>query len=68
MLDRFSLSRRVEALVPTKLWGDRFGVAAFCRLPPAVCLRLCLTAAQHSHYNVLEGEHIVDHWQIDSGW
>jgi D-serine deaminase-like pyridoxal phosphate-dependent protein len=28
----------------------------------------CLTAAQHSHYNVLEGENIVDHWQIHSGW
>jgi D-serine deaminase-like pyridoxal phosphate-dependent protein len=24
----------------------------------------CLTAAQHSHYNVLEGENIVDRWQI----
>jgi len=28
----------------------------------------CLTAAQHSHYNVLEGDHIVDRWQIHSGW
>jgi len=28
----------------------------------------CLTAAQHSHYNVLEGENIVDHWQIHNGW
>jgi D-serine deaminase-like pyridoxal phosphate-dependent protein len=28
----------------------------------------CLTAAQHSHYNVLEGENIVDHWRIHSGW
>jgi D-serine deaminase-like pyridoxal phosphate-dependent protein len=28
----------------------------------------CLTAAQHSHYNVLEGEKIVDHWRIHSGW
>src|SRR5688572_19453517 len=28
----------------------------------------CLTAAQHSHYNVLEGEHIVDHWKIHTGW
>src|SRR4029079_9212219 len=26
----------------------------------------CLTAAQHSHYHVLEGEHIVDHWKINS--
>jgi len=28
----------------------------------------CLTAAQHSHYNVLEGENIVDRWRIYSGW
>jgi D-serine deaminase-like pyridoxal phosphate-dependent protein len=28
----------------------------------------CLTAAQHSHYNVLEGETIVDQWQVHSGW
>ena len=28
----------------------------------------CLTAAQHSHYHVLEGENIVDHWQIHTGW
>ena len=28
----------------------------------------CLTAAQHSHYNILEGEHIVDHWAIERGW
>jgi D-serine deaminase-like pyridoxal phosphate-dependent protein len=28
----------------------------------------CLTAANHSHYNVLEGDHIVDKWEIQSGW
>jgi len=28
----------------------------------------CLTAAQHSHYNVLEGEDIVDQWKIHTGW
>ncbi|HEV8138376.1 MAG TPA: alanine racemase [Pyrinomonadaceae bacterium] len=28
----------------------------------------CLTAAQHSHYNVLEGEHVVDRWKIHNGW
>ena len=28
----------------------------------------CLTAAQHSHYHVLEGENIVDRWQIHAGW
>jgi D-serine deaminase-like pyridoxal phosphate-dependent protein len=28
----------------------------------------CLTAAQHSHYQVLEGERIVDRWKIQRGW
>ena len=28
----------------------------------------CLTAAQHTHYNVLEGGRIVDRWQIHTGW
>lgn len=28
----------------------------------------CLTAAQHSHYYVLEGDRIVDRWEIQRGW
>ena len=28
----------------------------------------CLTAAQHSYYNVLEGETVVDRWKIHTGW
>ena len=28
----------------------------------------CLTAAQHSHYHILEGEQIVDRWAIKRGW
>lgn len=28
----------------------------------------CLTAAQHSYYNVLDDEAIVDRWQIHTGW
>ena len=28
----------------------------------------CLSAAQHSHYNVLEGARIVDCWEIQRGW
>jgi len=28
----------------------------------------CLTAAQHAHYNVLEGGRIVDQWKIHTGW
>jgi D-serine deaminase-like pyridoxal phosphate-dependent protein len=28
----------------------------------------CLSAAQHSHYNVLENGKIVDRWEIQRGW
>jgi D-serine deaminase-like pyridoxal phosphate-dependent protein len=28
----------------------------------------CLTAAQHPFYNVLEGDRIVDRWEIQRGW
>ena len=28
----------------------------------------CLTAAQHSHYNVIEGDAVVDRWEIFRGW
>lgn len=28
----------------------------------------CLTAAQHTHYHVLEGSRIVDRWEIQRGW
>lgn len=28
----------------------------------------CLTAAQHSHYNVMRDGEIVDHWMIHGGW
>jgi D-serine deaminase-like pyridoxal phosphate-dependent protein len=28
----------------------------------------CLTAAQHTHYNVVEGMNVVDRWEIHRGW
>lgn len=28
----------------------------------------CMTAAQHSHYNILEGGKIVGQWEIHRGW
>jgi D-serine deaminase-like pyridoxal phosphate-dependent protein len=28
----------------------------------------CLTAAQHSYYDVLEGGRVVDRWEIQRGW
>ncbi len=28
----------------------------------------CMTAAQHSHYNILENGEIIDRWEIHRGW
>src|SRR5215213_1723566 len=28
----------------------------------------CLSAAQHTHYHVLEGSRVVDRWEIHQGW
>jgi D-serine deaminase-like pyridoxal phosphate-dependent protein len=28
----------------------------------------CLSAAQHTHYHVLEGARVVDRWEIQGGW
>lgn len=28
----------------------------------------CLTAAQHTHYHILEGSRVVDRWEIRRGW
>jgi D-serine deaminase-like pyridoxal phosphate-dependent protein len=44
---------------------DRLSVGSRVRV---LANHSCLTAAQHSHYNVLEGEDIVDRWQIHRGW
>ncbi|HZI18881.1 MAG TPA: alanine racemase [Pyrinomonadaceae bacterium] len=43
------------------------------RLPVGARVRVlanhsCLTAAQHAHYHVLEGERVVDLWEIHRGW
>ncbi len=47
--------------------------AAFDRIRVGDRLRIlanhsCLTAAQHSHYNVMENGTIVDRWEIHRGW
>ena len=44
---------------------DRLSVGSRVRV---LANHSCLTAAQHSYYNVLEGENVVDRWQIHSGW
>jgi D-serine deaminase-like pyridoxal phosphate-dependent protein len=50
--------------------GDR---PEFDRLKVGDRLRIlanhsCLSAAQHSHYNVIENGEIVDRWEIHRGW
>lgn len=48
-------------------------IRAFDRIKVGDRLRIlanhsCLTAAQHSHYNVVEDGRIVDRWEIHRGW
>lgn len=47
--------------------------ALFDRLPVGARVRIltnhsCLTAAQHPHYHVLDGDRITDRWEIHRGW
>ena len=44
---------------------DRLKVGTRVRI---VANHSCLTAAQHTHYNVLKGDRVVDQWRIHSGW
>lgn len=44
---------------------DRLKIGTRVRI---VANHSCLTAAQHTHYNVLEGDRIVDRWRIHTGW
>ncbi len=44
---------------------DRLKVGARVRV---LANHSCLTAAQHAYYNVLEGDEVVDTWEIQRGW
>jgi D-serine deaminase-like pyridoxal phosphate-dependent protein len=44
---------------------DRFKVGDRVRI---LANHSCLTAAQHSHYHVMENGKIVDRWEIHRGW
>ena len=44
---------------------DRFVVGSRVRI---LANHSCLTAAQHSHYNVVEEGRVVDQWEIHRGW
>lgn len=44
---------------------DRFDVGSRVRI---LANHSCLTAAQHSHYNVVENMELVGRWEIHRGW
>jgi len=44
---------------------DRFKVGDRVRI---LANHSCMTAAQHTHYNILENGEIVDKWKIHTGW
>ena len=44
---------------------DRLKIGTRVRI---VANHSCLTAAQHTYYNVVEGDRIVDQWKIHTGW
>jgi D-serine deaminase-like pyridoxal phosphate-dependent protein len=54
-----------EVFVEDEATLERLRVGARVRV---LANHSCLTAAQHSHYNVLEGGSVVDRWEIQRGW
>jgi D-serine deaminase-like pyridoxal phosphate-dependent protein len=54
-----------EILVPDEGTFNQLKVGARVRV---LANHSCLTAAQHSHYHVLEEGRIVDRWEIARGW
>ncbi|MGH9941655.1 MAG: alanine racemase [Pyrinomonadaceae bacterium] len=54
-----------ELLVPDDATFARLRVGARVRV---LANHSCLAAAQHSHYHVIEGDSVVDRWEIQRGW
>lgn len=54
-----------QMVAPDDAVFDRFRVGDRLRI---LANHSCLTAAQHSHYNVIENGQIVDRWRIHQGW
>ncbi|HYP52625.1 MAG TPA: alanine racemase [Pyrinomonadaceae bacterium] len=54
-----------EVLVEDGRLLDALGVGARVRV---LANHSCLSAAQHTHYHVLEGSRVVDRWEIQGGW
>lgn len=61
-----SLSQEHGEIIATNSSGiERLRVGTRVRVLPN---HSCLTAAQHSHYNVLDHGEIIDRWEIQRGW
>lgn len=54
-----------EIDVPDSGTFDQFKIGDRVRI---LANHSCLTAAQHTHYNVIENGEIVDQWEIHRGW
>lgn len=54
-----------EIEVPDSDMFDRFKVGDRVRI---LTNHSCLTAAQHTHYNIIENGRVVDRWEIHRGW
>jgi D-serine deaminase-like pyridoxal phosphate-dependent protein len=54
-----------EVMVDDEETFNRFKVGTRVRV---LANHSCLTAAQHSHYNVLEAGRVSDRWEIQRGW
>jgi D-serine deaminase-like pyridoxal phosphate-dependent protein len=52
-------------LVEDEATFDKLRVGARVRI---LANHSCLAAAQHTHYHVLENDHVVDRWEIHRGW
>lgn len=60
-----SLSQEHGEIVSQSVTIDRLAVGTRVRV---LANHSCLSAAQHSHYNVLQRGEIVDRWEIERGW
>jgi D-serine deaminase-like pyridoxal phosphate-dependent protein len=72
-LEGNDLGLRVESITQEHGLFVAADETAFDRLKVGTRVRVlanhsCLTAAQHDHYHVLEGDQIVDRWEVQRGW
>ena len=72
-LEGGNLGIRIDSLSQEHGEASAVDLAAIERLSVGTRVRVvpnhsCLTAAQHSHYDVVENGRVVDRWEIQRGW